>query len=175
MVGPYSLNLSSAWGGTVAPPERTAVVAPISYSKLPLSFEVNQGQADPQVKYLARESGYTLMLTPDATILRLRGNDKGQPARSFLRLKLRGADSWSVIRGEHELPGRSNYFMGNDPGAWHTNIPTFQQVRYQQIYPGVDLVYYGRQGQLENDFVLRSRRQPPGDCMAGGGSADGIR
>ena len=98
MVGPYSLRKYELCVGRHGrSPERNSRCRPeLVIRKLPSQFRGQQDTPqDPQVKYLARRSGHTLMLTPDATILRLRGNDKGQPARSFLRLKL--LDSWCVI------------------------------------------------------------------------------
>ena len=119
---------------------------------VPLSFEANQGQVDEQVKYLARGQGYSLFLTPGAAVLGLRSAGIGKPTQ-WVRLVLQGAAA-SAISGEEQLAGRSNYFVGNDPAQWRTNIPTFARVRYQQVYPGVDLIYYGRQGRLENDFEV---------------------
>jgi hypothetical protein len=127
---------------------------------LPLSFEANQGQqVDPQVKYLARGQGYTLFLTPDAAVLGLRSEGAGKPT-AWLRLVLQGAATTPAITGEEKLPGQSHYFVGNDPARWRTNIPTFARVRYQQVYPGVDLIYYGRQGRLENDFQVNPGTDP---------------
>jgi hypothetical protein len=73
---------------------------------------------------------------------------------SALSMKLVGANHNAAIAGIEELPGRSNYLIGNDPKKWHTNVPTFAKVQYQGIYPGVDLVYYGNQHALEYDFVV---------------------
>jgi hypothetical protein len=74
---------------------------------------------------------------------------------SVLRLKLWGANPAAKVTGAEELPGKANYFIGNDPKKWHTNVPTYAKVKYQNVYPGVDLVYYGSQGgQLEYDFVV---------------------
>jgi hypothetical protein len=126
---------------------------------LPLSFEANQGQVDQQVKYLARGQGYTLFLTPNAALLGLRCEGGGNPTK-WLRLGLQGTAAAPAIFGEEKLPGQSHYFVGNDPAQWHTNIPTFARVRYQQVYPGVDLIYYGKQGQLENDFELTPGTNP---------------
>jgi len=74
---------------------------------------------------------------------------------SVLRLKLWGANPAAKVTGAEELPGKANYFIGNDPKKWHTNVPTYAKVRYQDVYRGVDLVYHGNQsGQLEYDFVV---------------------
>ncbi len=74
---------------------------------------------------------------------------------SVLRMKLVGANAKATVTGAEELPGKSNYFIGNDPKKWRTNVPTYAKVRYQDVYPGVDLAYYGTQGgQLEYDFII---------------------
>ena len=74
---------------------------------------------------------------------------------SVLRMKLIGANASAAVTGAEELPGKSNYFIGSDPTKWRTNVPNYAKVRYQDVYPGVDLVYYGTQGgQLEYDFVV---------------------
>ena len=58
------------------------------------------------------------------------------------------------------MPGKSHYFIGNDPAKWRTNIPTFARVKYEGVYPGMDIVYYGNQGQLEYDFVVAPGADP---------------
>ncbi len=126
---------------------------------LPLSFEANRGQTDSRVKYLARGQNYTLFLTDHDAVLSLRTTTpgvEGTPAvtSAVLRLRLLGSSGAVQVAGRSELSGKSNYFLGNDPRKWHTDIPNYARVQYSQIYPGIDLVYYGRQGQLENDFVL---------------------
>jgi hypothetical protein len=64
------------------------------------------------------------------------------------------------IEGLDRLPGISNYFIGNDPKKWHTNIPNYSRVQYHNVYPGIDLVYYGNQGQLEYDLVVAPGADP---------------
>ena len=72
----------------------------------------------------------------------------------MLRIKLIGANPQPELVGLEELPGKVNYFLGNDPKKWRTNISTFAKVKYKDVYPGIDLVYYGNQGQLEYDFIV---------------------
>lgn len=144
-----------AWAGSPPFPGEAVAVHPYL---LPLSFEVNQGQADPAVKYLARGQGYTLFLTSDAAVLGLRGHAANSTA--WVRLVLQGASPQPNARGDEPLPGKTNYFVGNDPSRWRTNIPNFARASFRQIYPGVDLVYYGRQGMLENDFELAPGTNP---------------
>src|SRR5437667_55333 len=80
---------------------------------------------------------------------------------SVLRMKLVGANPSARVVGLDELPGKSNYFIGNDPKKWRTNVPNYAKVKYEGVYPGVDLVYYGNQGgQLEYDFVVAPGADP---------------
>jgi len=169
------------------------------YGRLPLSFEVNRGQTDAQVRFLARGQGYTLFLTSQQAVLSVQKSEGGSRKReelgnpgsefaagrlalfnehplpmtdrfkpqgthrttnAVLQMQLVGANSNARVSGAEELPGKSNYFIGNDPKKWRTNIPTYAKVQIEDIYPGVDLVYYGNQGQLEYDFVVRPGADP---------------
>jgi hypothetical protein len=150
-----------------------------SYGKLPLSFEANHGQTDTQVKFLSRAGGYTLFLTGDEAVLALSGkktstnkakiagaaqtfkSSMAQPkAGAVLRMKLRNANPAVKVTGTDELAGTSNYFIGNDPAKWRTNVPTYAKVKYEGIYSGIDLVYYGNQRQLEYDFIVAPGADP---------------
>jgi hypothetical protein len=176
----------------VASPGGNRVVA---YSHLPLAFEANEGQANAQVRYLARGPGFTLFLTQgDAILQLLKSGPSTQPTPTGLNpqskvpsllhspesvgdfsrisakpspgsteavdLKLLGANPKAQIVTAEKLPGHTSYFLGNNPRHWHTNIPNYARLRYRDIYPGIDLAYYGRQGQLENDFVVRPESDP---------------
>jgi hypothetical protein len=146
-----------------------------TYGNLPLSFERNQGQTDPQVRFLSRGRGYALFLTADEAVFSLHGEPDNKrrattvqgrsvapelPRRALrgsltaLRMKLVNANPTAEIVGADELPGKSNYFLGNDPEKWRTDVPTYAKIRYRNVYSGIDLVYYGNQGQLEYDFVV---------------------
>ena len=151
-----------------------------SYGRLPLSFEANEGQTDPQVDFIARGNGYTLFLTDGEAVLALRkpstpGEDlKGteflarwdEPRiidareQSVLRMKLVGANHSPSVVGLDELPGKSNYFIGNDPVKWRTNVVNHAKLKYYDVYPGIDLVYYGNRGHLEYDFIVASGIDP---------------
>jgi uncharacterized repeat protein (TIGR01451 family) len=123
----------------------------MAYSHLPLMFEANQGQTDAKVKFLARGFGYGLFLTADEAVLKIRTSAKNAMA---LSMAIEGANKDVAVVGNDPLPGVSNYFIGNDSRKWHRNVPQFARVRYQNVYPGIDLVYYGNQGQLEYDFEV---------------------
>jgi hypothetical protein len=128
-----------------------------SYGQLPLAFEPNLGQADPAVSFLARGQGYALSLTSGEAFLALPGSGG---ASDVLGLRLVAANSSAVAHGENPLAGVANYLFGNDPSRWHTNIPTYGEVAYTDVYPGIDLVYYGNQGQLEYDFTIHPGAAP---------------
>jgi hypothetical protein len=145
------------------------------YGKLPLSFEVNRGQADAQVKFLSRGPGYTLFLTNDEAVLSLRSKAKDEassvsrqlrPSASVsatnaaLQMKLLNTNLEAKVTGTDELLGISNYFIGNDPTKWSSNVPTYAKVKYEGIYSGIDLVYYGNHGRLEYDFIVSPDADP---------------
>src|SRR6266513_519626 len=151
-----------------------------TYGKLPLSFEANLGQTSSQVKFLSRAQGYTLFLTRHAEAVLVLGKSapKRTPAQpadklaafvepqreavppAVLRMKLVGAKLTPQVLGVDEFPGKANYIIGNDPKKWRTNVPTYAKVRYREVYPGVDLVYYGKQRQLEHDFIVAPGADP---------------
>lgn len=149
------------------------------YGRLPLSFEVNMGQTDPQVQFLAHGYGYELFLTHRDAVLALR---RSAPVRlsysnrvdylkelrradqsaktSVLRLHFAGANSAAAISGLGRLPGRTDYFIGNDPKSWRTGVPSYAQVAYHGIYPGIDAVFYGNQKQMEYDLRVSPGAKP---------------
>jgi len=140
---------------------------------LPLSFEANAGQTDGRVKFFSRGSGYGLYLTNDEAVLALNGHPCKAGAMSHssqagcgsdaavVTMRLAGRANLSAsLAGEEPLPGTANYFVGSDPAAWRTGVPTYAKVRYTDVYPGVDLVYYGNQRQLEYDFAVAPHADP---------------
>jgi RHS repeat-associated protein len=151
--------------------------------KLPLSFEPNVGQTDPQVSFLARGDGYELFLTKQDAVLELTAashldsdpSKRNQPLRgmrtssastsasaapSVLRMKFEGANPGPEVVGLENLPGKSNYFLGNNPKDWHTGVPSYARIEYREVYPGVDLVFYGNQRRLEYDFIVAPGADP---------------
>jgi hypothetical protein len=164
-----------------APPDNSAAMLQVAqnYGKIPLSFEANQGQADKTVKFVSRGSGYSLFLTDASAVLALTkpevpsarpGQSTGKslrptsarPARKadVVRMDLAGASRTAHPTGSDALPGTANYFIGNDQANWHAGVPTYAKVKYTGVYPGIDLVYYGDQRQLEYDFVVAPGADP---------------
>src|SRR5262249_43923318 len=116
---------------------------------LPLSFEANQGQTDGEVKFIARHADYTLFLTPSEAVVRL----KHHPQNDVLRLRFHDANA-AQVEGADNPTSHVNYFIGNDPAKWRTNVPVFGKIRYTGLYPNIDLIYYGNGADLEYDFVV---------------------
>lgn len=163
-----------------------------AYGALPLNFEPNQGQTHQRVNFIARSEGHVLFLTANEIVMALenpaahrrgkenrdlrdRSNDfdssekKGRPPRSIVRMKLEGANPSPHIEGLDKLVTTSNYFTGSDPTAWRTDVPSYARVRYTEVYPGIDMIYYGDQRRLEYDFVVAPGSNPETIQMRLGG------
>jgi hypothetical protein len=137
------------------PPAITALARPrMNFDAAPpVSFEPNLGQAPRLVKFLSRSADSTLFLTSSEAVLSphpARPRDFARP----LRMRIVGANPNAGAAGLDEFPGKVNYFVGNHPEKWHTNIPTYARVKLTSVYPGIDLVYHEHRGQLEFDFLL---------------------
>src|SRR2546426_1112502 len=161
-------------------PQATKQQVLVTYGKLPLIFEANQGQTDPQVKFLSRGSGYTLFLTPTEAVLTLTKAD-AQAKRRFsgetslaepekqaatvLRMKFLDANLAPRVTGVEELRGRSNYFIGNDPAKWRTHIPTYAKVLYHHDQVGVWVAAYDTNKPLVIDPTLAYSTYLGGDSL----------
>ncbi len=182
---PKESNISSK----VAQPNQSALMKlNQNYGHIPLYFEPNEGQFDPQVKFLSRGSGYSLFITPAEAVFVLKhsepkdfSNKGGRLGRKFpipnssflitktshptvppdvLRLRLENGNRLAEFEGMEKAVGKSNYFIGNDSSKWHTNIPNYTKVKMKDVYPGVDMVYYGNQRKLEYDFEVKPGADP---------------
>jgi uncharacterized repeat protein (TIGR01451 family) len=161
------------------PTERAFEDRPVSgsYRNLPISFTANQGQADGDVKYTAQGNGYELALTQTEAVVLVTpvsggahrketssSAGVGAMARSgsaaSVRMKFVGANPKAALSGTERLEGVSNYLFGNDPRKWHLNVPTYAKVQYKDVYPGIDLVYYGAEGRLEYDLIVSPGADP---------------
>jgi uncharacterized repeat protein (TIGR01451 family) len=147
---------------------------------MPLIFEPNQGQAnldpaDPRAKFVTRGSGYSLFLGSEGAILSMASRKSVKPERprrdaawhamaaievESLQMKLAGANPNANLTGAGLLPGKSNYFLGNDPAKWRQGVPQYARVRYENVYPGINLLFYGNQGRLEYDFQVAPGADP---------------
>ncbi len=140
--------LASAASAILLFTTRTPAQPPPARPALPLAFEANCGQAELAAEFLARGRDYSLLLSAGggATLQLSRG--------AALQLRLGGARADTAGAAEDALFGRVNYFIGNDPAQWRRGIPTFGQVKFDSVYPGVDLIYHGNDGRLEYDFAV---------------------
>jgi hypothetical protein len=164
--------------------------ARMTLGQLPLSFEANRGQYDPQVQFASRGAGYKAFFTQTEAVFVLRkpgaapakasaplqGTNPQRAAQAMqqraqqaaeraaskavLRVSLTGADPAPGMTGVDELAGKLNYFRGNQEQKWITNVPTFRRISYNAVYPGIDLIYYGKGNQLEYDLVIAPGADP---------------
>ncbi len=145
-----------------------AAAASATFAKAPdiasgVSFESNQGQTDEQVDFLAAGQSYTIFLTPQEAVIRLNADlesNTGSSASSVVRMRWVDAQPDPIVVGLGQQPGASHYLIGSDPADWQTGIERFSSVRYHDIYTGIDLVYYGNQGELEYDWIVDPRSDP---------------
>jgi uncharacterized repeat protein (TIGR01451 family) len=170
-------------------------------AKIPMSFEANEGQTAKQVQFLSRGAGYTLFLTNDSAVLALpipakpetqqpstnavpalpyvgannrfdAPNQRPYRGEDVLTMRVMGANQHAHVEGVQKQVARSNYFIGNDPSQWHKDVPNYGKVRYAGIYPGIDLLYYGKQKQLEYDFVVSPGADASAIALTFAGGAD---
>src|SRR5438067_2156253 len=172
MLGAFTLLIGIALPASAA----TDVRVSENYGKVPLHFEANRGQIHENVRFLSRGPGYSLYLTAGEAVLALskpnadtkrdsrstpEQGDAQTPVKAVaLRMSLVGAAPKPPVSGLDELPGKANYLIGKDPAKWRTNVPTYAKVHYRAVYPGIDLVYYGNQRQLEYDFMVAPGADP---------------
>jgi hypothetical protein len=173
-----SASLRTHRGNTAANPVAAAQAPALSAAQrgrvqaslgaLPLAFEANQGQTDPQVKYMARGNGYTVFLTANDTVFALQSSEQaatqvnGKPhftapsktRTAAIHMHLVDGNGQPQIAAGSQLPGHSNYFIGNDRSQWHSNVAQYARVSYRDVYPGVDMAFYGVQKRLEFDFIV---------------------
>jgi hypothetical protein len=178
------LTLSLAWVSVPPRSTTTASASPVSSSHVitferpPLRFEMNEGQSDSEVRFTARENNGIAFLTSDGTVLQLTiavakpdskagfrkaagALEESGFASSSVRLKAIGANSNARMIGLERLPGVTNYLIGNDRRKWRTGVAGYGKVKHENVYPGIDLIYYGNQeGRLEYDFIVAPGADP---------------
>jgi photosystem II stability/assembly factor-like uncharacterized protein len=164
---------SDATAGAPAVGLEAKRAAQAAFARLPIAFTLNEGQLDERVSFTARGSGYQLFLTQGEAVLSLNKlpaqgehrydalpeggeltTEDTAESRAVLRMSLQGANPKPRLSGEARLGGKANYFIGAEREKWRTDVSMFEKVRYHDVYPGIDLLYYGNQQQLEYDFVV---------------------
>ena len=130
----------------------------VKVSNLPFAFEPSVGQAAEPNTYTARAGSIRMRFSPAGFQIM-----PTSPDGSFLlNAQIAGANTNTKLVTDEKTGGESNYLLGNDSSMWKTHVPQFGRLRYQNVYPGVDLVFYGNNGRLEHDFVV----QPGGNYRA---------
>jgi hypothetical protein len=160
-------NLPPALATASTPAAPWQAVAP------PLSFEANLGQYGPGPAFVSRGPAYGLTLAPTEVCVVVQKVTRSDSAAGGmirpraatveyrqLRIELLDANPQAEMRGVDATPGRAHYFLGNDPAQWQRNVPTYQRVRVTDVYPGIHLVHYGNEQQLEYDFEVMPGADP---------------
>ena len=175
---PHELQFATSSSPAISPVARAQAIS--TYAALPMTFEANHGQTDARVKFLSRAPGYTLFLADKEAVLSIADESPllaaaraRQPSPSSpglhgdksesphtVRLKFLGGRAATAITGRDQLATKSNYFIGNDPKQWRTNVPNYSAVEYRGIYSGVDAVFHGDNRRLELDFDLAPGADP---------------
>ncbi len=130
---------------------------------LPQGFEPNHGQADQKVDFISHGPGYSFLLSAKEADLQLIAASAGPHAqirKNTLRMKLLGANPHAHADGRELQAGKSNYFIGTNPNSWRTDILRYGRVEYRDIYPGINVAYYGDNRQLEYDFIVAPQADP---------------
>ena len=137
-----------------------------AYGNLPLSFVPNAGQTDQSVRYHAHGAGFSFFFTQDKAVLSLAKGERGQA----LELHFLGSSPAATLETGNSAPGTVNYLTA---GAGHTNLPTYEQLIYRGLWPGIDMVFAGRDGSLKYEFHLAPGADPS-DIRLGYTGADGL-
>ena len=122
----------------------------------PLAFEANRGQADARVRFVARGAGHTTFLTDDGATLAVATAERAAVA---VTMRFDGSAP-ATPRASVPLPGTATYVRGDDDGAPVYEAATFERVTYENVYPGIDAVFYGTPRALEYDFVVAPGADP---------------
>ena len=132
------------------------------YLEIPIHFERSAEHHETAPDIQARGVGYQLSLRNNEVVVRLNGKHAGSgtPKAGVLRLGFPGANPDVRPTVERELSGKANYLFGKDSSKWRTDVPLFEKVRYQNVYAGIDRVFYGNQGQLEYDWIVAPGADP---------------
>ena len=136
------------------------------FGQLPLQFELNRGQSDSSVQFISRSANHALFLKQNEAQFVFPNKERSSTGKKqmvrpdVLKMNLLRANENASVVGLDELPGRTNYFIGNNPDNWQQEVPAFKRVKYDDIYEGIDLIYYGNQRELEYDFIVSPNANP---------------
>ena len=150
-------------------------------SRLPLQFEPNAGQSDPQARFVAHASGASMLFSASGVSMLLSAPPAGTQNDSngtkanradssspqlLAHMSFIGANSTVNITGDGALPGKANYMTGNDRSNWHTNLPTYSGITYSDLYRGVSLAYSASESRLKGTYTITPGADPGSDQVA---------
>jgi hypothetical protein len=147
-------------------PEKTKQSAAAASAKLPLAFVQNRGQTDKSVRYYAQGAGHAFYFTPDKAVLSFSKKKKGVA----LHLTPLAASPGMRLVASERAPGKVNYLIGSEH---HRNLPTYRELSYRNVWPGVDLVFRDRGGALKYELHVQAGADLSKTALASGG-ADGL-
>jgi len=130
-------------------------------AELPISFIANAGQVDTNVEFMVKAGTQTIFFTPQEVVFTASEKTENEdPQSSAVRLRFTGGSGEVKIEATQPLPGVANFFLGNDPENWQTDVATYATITYHDLYPGIDLIYSGKQGRLKSEFVVSPGADP---------------
>lgn len=142
-----------------------------AYAKAPLAFAPNMGQADPEVRYQAQAGGFGVQFTDSGAALSLPGSGDGADSAPIeLDMRFVGANPAAGPTAQERAAGTVNYVHGDDPAQWQQNVPTFSEVSYPALWPGVDMAFRGQNGSLKYEFAVAPGANPANIALAYGGA-----
>lgn len=144
------------------------------FGSIPLLFEANIGQAESDAQFVARGDGFGLMFKPDAVAMVVKARAGDAPSQTsaqalsasqgaVVHMKMAGANPNPRLAPRGKQAVRLNYMIGSDAANWQTDVPSYSELVYEQVYKGVDVRYYGNRRQLEYDFIIAPGIDP--DCV----------
>lgn len=185
LAGPHLIPPEGLHGVAARVPGERAPFRPYArsgYGDLSLRFEPQNGARGGETRFVARGSGYGLILQQQEAVLSLRRTgqfdlsplhrtsslralrqarkDQNKLTASVVRMHFEDANRGARMTAERPMKGTANYFVGNERGDWRTDVPGYAQVKYTELYPGVDLLFHGQRGRAEYDFVVKPGGDP---------------
>ncbi|BCN30193.1 DUF7948 domain-containing protein [Anaeromicropila herbilytica] len=127
---------------------------------IPFRFEEYRGQYEYEAKYMLRNMGYTAFFAPNKVTYAMSYRKEDSYLTTILEMKFHDANSNPEIVGEEQLPGRVNYYIGSKKEKWVEGAATFKKIRYENMYPGIDIEFFGNKGELEFNFILSEEADP---------------
>ncbi|MCK4411022.1 SBBP repeat-containing protein, partial [Candidatus Bipolaricaulota bacterium] len=142
-------------------------------AELPISFIANAGQVDASVRFMVKAGTHTIFFTPQEVVFAASEKTEDEDTqRSVVRLRFTGANGEVRIEATQPLPGVANFLLGDDPDKWRTNVATYATITYHGLYPGIDLIYSGKQGRSKSEFVVAPGADPTVILMNYSGISD---